>query len=213
MRKTLLLAASAAMVAGFATTAAASTVPDTQETGNVVLQGHVPAFCYVAAAGTPPSGSFGDTVVLDQGTPPSIADTTTGKLLASLSGATSSTAGFNRTYEIVCTGANNSVTLTATAMNNASGSAATGYATKVDYTAEADYAVVGGAAVSPITQTYVTATSASTGPTTLGANVRLAVTNPNVTLKFYAFNTPGANDVLEAGTYTGTITVTITAGA
>ena len=202
MKKLLLCAAASALAAFYASAATA----DTSETGTVTLTGTVPAQCAVISGGAGTGvGTFGDTVAVNGGT---LADST-GHLASALSGATNASAGFNEQYQIMCTGANNAIALSATPRTTAAG-APTGYANAINYTAEADYGVVGG--TSPVVQTFVTPLGPTAGPATLGSAVRLANAANNVTIRFYTFHTANATDVLVAGAYSGVITVTIGAG-
>jgi len=198
-----------ALAATVALAAAPAAFADTSETGIVDLIGNVPDQCSVISSTTsggavPGGASFGDTVNLG-----TIAGAN-GELGGSISGSTADQLP-TETFQINCTGANNQVTLVATPLATTGATPPAGYANSVNYTAEADFAVVGGGAnPAVLSQSSTIATPASAN---LGAGVRLANSGSNnVTIKAYGFNTTNPTAILVAGTYNGQITVTISAG-
>lgn len=202
MKKLLLLATAIAFVG--ASTASAAPAVGTL-TGEVDITGSVAAKCTVVTAGTNPEGKdFGSTIALGE-----LAGTD-GTLKTALFGTTSgSPAGGIQNFRVNCTGAGNAISLKADPIVAAT-SAPSGYANTVNFTAEADYAVVGES--SPVVQSHTsdsTTTSAS-----FPAGVRLANASNNVQIQVYALATPNAGDILVADpSYLGHVTVTISPGA
>jgi hypothetical protein len=169
----------------------------------VPVTAQVGTLCQVIAGGQHSgAGVFGDDVDLGV-----IADAN-GHLLSNLS---SSNASVRLTYQINCSGANNAVTLKATPLINGTGGAPANYAATVNYTAEADFAVVGGGA-SPFKLTQPSTSTTNSG--NFGSGVSLANSDQDVTIKAYGFATPTntTNDILVSGAYQGVITVTIAVG-
>ncbi len=201
-KKIALLAATASLTLGFAATASAQSLLPATATGKIVLNGHVPAQCSVIVAGSPPSGAdFGNTVDLG------VLSDANGHLVSGLTAATNQIG--TQAFQVNCTGANNTVTLVATPLTTAA-TAPSGYANTINYTAQSDFAVVGGTSPVTLTQASTVVTPLSQG---LGAGVRLANPGNNITITAYSFNTAStATDILVAGAYTGTITVTVSAG-
>jgi len=202
LKKLSLLTTAALAVVGLTSAASAATL----ETGKIVLNGNVPAQCSVVNAGAPPAGDFGDTINLG------VLSDANGHLKSGLTGGSNQIG--TETFEVNCTGANNTVTLLASPLAT-SAPAPAGYANTINYTAESDFAVAGGSppASSPVKliQASTVATPLSQG---LGPGVRLANPGNNITISAYSFNTANTlTDVLVAGAYSGTITVTIDAGA
>lgn len=200
MKRLFLIGAAAVALTGIAATSAGAVVT----TGVINITGHVPAQCSVITAGTPPSGDFGNSVNLGN-----LADAN-GHLLSALAGSTNSLG--TQSFQVSCTGAGNQITLKATPLaTNPVVAAPAGYANTINYTAEADYSVVGG--TSPVVQSHTSDSSTST--TSFDSGVRLANTAGNIVIKAYSFNTSNtATDILVASTnYAATITVTIDPGA
>jgi hypothetical protein len=201
--KKLLLLATAIAFAG--SVSAAYAVPTGTLTGEVDITGSVAAKCSVVTAGTNPEGQdFGSTIALGE-----LAGTD-GTLKTALSGTTSgSPAGGVQNFRINCTGAGNAITLKADPIVAAT-SAPTGYANTVNFTAEADYAVVGG--TSPVVQSHTS--DSTTNNASFPAGVRLANAANNVQIQVYGLATPNAGDILVADpSYLGHVTVTISPGA
>ena len=203
MKKLLLLATAIAFVVGVSV-ASAAPVAGTL-TGEVDITGSVAAKCTVITAGTNPEGQdFGSTIALGE-----LAGTG-GTLKIALSGTTSgSPAGGVQNFRVNCTGAGNAITLKADPIVAAT-SAPSGYANTVNFTAEADYAVVGGS--SPVVQSHTS--DSTTNSASFPAGVRLANASNNVQIQVYALATPNAGDILVADpSYLGHVTVTISPGA
>ncbi|MFI4933448.1 MAG: hypothetical protein ACHP7N_02410 [Caulobacterales bacterium] len=181
---------------------------------DIVVQVQVTAsigsVCSVVVAGNPPAGAdFGATVALGNS---GVIANASGHLLPALTASTSAAAAVNQSFEVTCNGTANVVSLKATPLATVPVVAApTGYANTVNYTAEVDYAVVGGA--SPFTLSSTSDSALHTG--TFPSGVTLANTANDITVKAYDFTT-GANvatDILVASpSYAATITVTIGAG-
>lgn len=195
MKAYLLAAAAMTASLGFGASAMAAG----SLTGMVTLDGSVPAQCSVSTD-VPGLLLFQTTVNLGD-----IADTD-GHLVSSLASSTNASAPV-ATFQVNCTGAHNTATLQATALAISPAPAAqTGYSSSVAYTAEADYAAVGG----QVTQTQ-TSDGVTSSPT---AAFQFANQSGNLAIKAYAFN-DGNNtvNILDAGAYEGVITVVITPGA
>lgn len=195
MKAYLLAAAAATATLGFGASAMAAG----SLTGMVTLDGDVPAQCSVATD-VPGVLLFQTTVQLGD-----IADGN-GHLVSSLATSTNSSAPV-ATFQVNCTGAHNTATLEATPLAIAPAPAAqTGYSSSVAYTAEADYASVGGTVMQTQPSNGVTSS-----PTTA---FQFANQSGNLAIKAYAFDDGNnAVDVLDAGAYQGVITVVITPGA
>jgi len=195
MKAHLLAAAAMAASLGFGAPAMAAG----SLTGMVTLDGSVPAQCSVASD-VPGILLFQTTVQLGD-----IADAN-GHLVSALATSTNSSAPV-ATFQVNCTGAHNTATLEATPLAIAPAPAAqTGYSSSVAYTAEADYAAVSGT---------VTQTQASNGGTSSPtAAFQFANQSGNLAIKAYAFDDGNnAANILDAGAYSGVITVVITPGA
>ena len=176
-----------------ATSPAAAQVLDV--TGTVTIQGTVGDKCIVTDEGDDPSPDFGgfiDLGALDD------ADGT----LRDIGTISASSDLDNLGFRVVCTTATPSVTVTAEPMVNPSATAVTGYANTVHFTADANFSVVGGTNNFEVD----TVTGATTGGT---LSNRLATGEDNVQIDLSNFRTPGTTDVLTAGTYTGTVSITI----
>jgi len=190
--KKLLYAALAATAAVVVTPAMAQSV-----SGTVAVTGTVADKCVVTEDGTPPSGAFGGTVNLGA------LDDTDGRLRssASLSASFAAAGTSNLSYRIVCTTPKTSVTVDASPLVTGA-STQTGYANTVQYNANVAFALVGG------TQTLSNDTTAAASATVY--NDRLATGGAtNVSVTADTFRTPGANDILLAGTYNGSIVITV----
>jgi hypothetical protein len=185
--KKIVLAALAATTALIATPAAAQQ----SVTGTVTLTGSVAPKCFVLpGAGT----TFSDSVAFGE--------------LAANDGTlrTGLEADFDTQVEdvqVLCTSANPEVTVTATPLASAT-PAAVGYDNSIDYTAHAQFTLVGGGTT---TVSDPTDPGTGTGPTPLGG--RLTGTGLNVHLTATAF---AATGILVSGSYAGSITVLIAPG-
>lgn len=193
MNKILLTALAAASALAIATPAAAQTV-----SGVVDITGSVADKCIVTDDGTPPSGSFGGTVNL--GT----LDDTDGTLKDSsvLAAAFSAAGAANLTYRIVCTTPNTKLTVNANELTTGA-VVSTGYANTVHYNANVQLALVGG------NQTLSNDTLLVPAGAEQTFTARLATGANNVSVTADTFRTPGASDVMLAGTYSGNIQISI----
>lgn len=177
-----------------ATALAAAPASAQSVSGTVTINGTVGEKCLVTDTGSTPNADFGGVVNLGA------LDDTDGTLrtIAAIS-ATGDLA--NLGFRVVCTTANPTVSVTAAPMINVA-SAPAGYANRVDFTADVDFDTVGGVAE------YQAVTD---GTATVGGSLpnRLATGLDNVRVDLSGFNTPGAEDVLVAGSYTGSVSITI----
>lgn len=189
MKKTVLTTGFAVLAAMAATPAAAQTV-----SGTVTINGTVGSKCLVTDPGANPNADFGGIVDLGQ------LDDTDGTLRA-ISPIAASGDLANLGFRVVCTTGNPSVSVTAAPMLT-TGTAPTGYANRVDFTADVDFDTVAG------TEEFQAVTD---GTATAGGSLanRLATGLDNVRVDLSGFNTPGASDVLVAGAYTGSVSITI----
>lgn len=182
MKKEILIALAAS--SAIATPALAQST-----SGTIAVTGSVAAKCSVA---TPITG----TITLNElAKADGTFDTTTPGVVG----------GLTRTFNVVCTSANPKISVSADhALQLVPTSASTGYTGDVHYTAtiEADRAGTGFASVAYLTETPLGIQSVSLGD-------RLKNAAGNVRVKASAFHTVTATDLLYAGSYTSTITVTI----
>nr|WP_137677391.1 hypothetical protein [Parerythrobacter lutipelagi] len=184
----------AGAIAILAFAAAAGPAMAQSVSGTVTINGTVGEKCIVTDAGDDPNTDFGGIIDLGQ------LDDTDGTLrtIADI-GATSDLA--NLGFRIVCTTASPAVSVTAAPLTTAA-TAPTGYANTVHFTADANFSVVGG------TDTFQVVTD---GTATNGGSLsnRLATGPDNVQVDLSAFHTAATTDVLVAGSYTGTVQITI----
>lgn len=193
MNKILLTALAAASALAIATPAAAQSV-----SGVVDITGNVADKCIVTDDGTPTSGSFGGSVDLGQ------LDDTDGTLKDSsvLAAAFSAAGAANLTYRIVCTTPNTQLTVNANELTTGA-TVTTGYANTVHYNANVQLSLVGG------NQTLSNDTLLVPAGATQTFTARLATGANNVSVTADTFRTPGASDVMLAGTYNGNIQITV----
>ncbi|MGA9580859.1 MAG: hypothetical protein WBR13_02685 [Allosphingosinicella sp.] len=193
MNKILLTALAAASTLALASPAAAQSV-----SGVVDITGNVADKCIVTDDGTPPSGSFGGSVDLGQ------LDDTDGTLKDSsvLASAFSAAGAANLTYRIVCTTPNTQLTVNANELTTGA-VVTTGYANTVHYNANVQLSLVGG------NQTLSNDTLLVPAGATQTYTARLATGANNVSVTADSFRTPGASDVMLAGTYNGNIQITV----
>lgn len=193
MRKILLTALAAASALAIATPAAAQSV-----SGQVDITGSVGEKCIVTDDGTPTSGSFGGSVNLGQ------LDDVDGTLKASadLEAAFLAAGSANLTYRIVCTTPNTKLTVNANELTTGA-TVSAGYANTVHYNANVQLALVGG------NQSLSNDTLLVPGGAEQTFTARLATGANNVSVTADTFRTPGASDVMLAGTYNGNILITI----
>lgn len=193
MKKILLTALAAASALAVATPAAAQSV-----SGQVDITGSVADKCIVTDDGTPTTGAFGGSVNLGQ------LDDVDGTLKDSsvLSAAFAAAGAANLTYRIVCTTPNTQVSVNANELTTAA-VVSTGYANTVHYNANVQLSLVGGS------QTLSNDTLLVPAGATQTYTARLATGANNVSVTADSFRTPGASDVMLAGTYNGNIQITI----
>lgn len=170
-------------------------------TGTVTVTGSVGTKCVVVTGGTPGGTSFSDTIPLG-----ALDDSTTGLLKAGLQNSTAGSPAGTSTFQISCNGSDATVTLSANQLATGSGTPPTGYARQINYSTDLV------AALTPSGTKTFTYTTALTPPTatsgTLGG--RLANAAGNIVVKVYDLNSEGGNtNLLEAGSYTSTISITI----
>lgn len=185
----------AGAVAILAIAAAASPAAAQSVSGTVTITGTVGEKCIVTDAGDTPNTDFGGLINLGA------LDDTDGTLRP-IADIDASTDLANLGFRVVCTTATPSVAVTAAPMVNSGATAPTGYANTVHFTADANFTVVGG------TDSFQVLTD---GIATNGGTLsnRLATGPDNVQIDLSNFRTPAATDVLTAGTYTGTVSITI----
>lgn len=173
-----------------ATPAAAQSV-----SGTVTITGTVAEKCVVTDTGDDPNTDFGG--IINLGALDDV-DGTLRPIGTILASSNLNNLGFR----VVCTSATPSVSVTAAPMVNAGVTAPAGYADTVHFTADANFSVVGG------TDNFQVVTD---GTATDGGTLtnRLATGPDNVQVDLSNFHTPAATDVLTAGTYTGTVSITI----
>lgn len=116
------------------------------------------------------------------------------------------TGGLSRTFTVICTGANTSITVSSDALNNASdNTTGGGYTGRVHYTSTLTANKASGGTASAVYTTADTLPAATT--TSLGD--RLQNGPNNVTVAVSNGTTTNATDVLKAGAYSSTITITV----
>jgi hypothetical protein len=167
--------------------------------GTITITATAPTKCSVVTGGS--GSSFSGSITLGA------LNASDGTLLANLEG-TATPAAQQAAFQIKCNGSDATVSLSANRFSTGSGTAPTGYSRNIDYTAELDAALaVGGPAVFKYTTAAVLPAATSGN---LGA--RLANTGSNnVTISVYSFGAEnGVSSILEAGSYTSTINVSIT---
>lgn len=185
---------------GIAAAIAAISTPSFAQTsvsGTVTLDGTVDAKCLVTTTGAVPSPDFGGAIHLSQ-----LDDGTTGKLRAI--GTVSAGANTNLNFRVVCTTATPAVSVTSTALKTGTGTAPTGYANTVHYSSTVAFDIAGSG-----TPTNVTTVTDGTATSTSNLPGRLATSPTNIHVSATSFHTPGLNDVLVAGTYNGSIAITV----
>ena len=189
----------AALAAGSALVSSGASAQSTS--GEVHITGTVADKCVVTAAGSPTAGggSFGGSVSLGA------LDATDGKLEASGTLATrfAGAGASNLSYRIVCTTAKTTVTVNADDLTTGA-TVTTGYANTVHYKANVALTMVGGNETLSNDSLDVPAGSSST------YTKRMATAGTsNISVTADTFRTPGASDVMLAGTYNGKITITL----
>jgi hypothetical protein len=196
--KKIAFAAVASIAALAAVPAAAQTV-----TGTVNVTGNVQARCAVQT-GTTEAGTFSGTLALGR------LDAADGTLRTALtSSATATPADAQKvTARVVCTTGNPTLTIGATKLSNgATEPSSTQYSSVIDYTASLKVTKVDNT-VADIQYNTKTATAAATSQQ-LGTRIKGGTTD-NVEVSIFGLNAKnGATSVLDAGSYTSAVTVTI----
>jgi hypothetical protein len=173
-----------------ATAAIATPAMAQSASGTIQVTGVVPGKC---TALTPITG----TITLND------ISTATGTVLSAFS---NNAGGLSRSFTVVCTSANASISVSSDALNNASdASTGGGYTGRVHYTSTLSANKAGGGAATAV---YTTADVLPAATTTPLAD-RLAVGANNVTVAVSNGTTTNSGDVLKAGNYSSTITVTV----
>ena len=191
--KRLLISAAAIAALGLAAPAFAQTA-----TGTITVTGNVTNQCAVVTGGS--GTSFSGTIALNE------LDGSDGTLLSSLNNSSTTSAAGTQTFQISCNGADASISLSAGPLSTGSGTAPSGYSRNINYTAEFDGALAAGGVKSV---TYNTTGTPAATTSTLGG--RLANAPANVSIKVYGLNAEnGSTSLLEAGSYSSTISVSIT---
>lgn len=184
MKKFATIAIAAAAVV--ATPAAAQTVA----TGTVDVSGSVAGKC---TALTPITGS----ITLNE---LALADGTINSAFSNQTG------GLSRSFTVICTSANVSISVSSDALNNATdNTTAGGYTGRVHYTSTLSANKAGGGTASAI---YTSADVLPAETTTALAD-RLHNSTDNLTVTVSNGTTTNTGDVLKSGAYSSTITITV----
>ena len=123
-----------------------------------------------------------------------------------ISAFTNNVGGLSKSFTVICTSANVSITVSSNALaNTADATTGSGYTGTVHYTSTLTANKAGGGSASAA---YTTATVLPAATTTLLAD-RLANSANNVTVTVSNGTTTGATDLLKQGTYNSTITITV----
>jgi hypothetical protein len=199
MKRILMTAGASALLLALAGTASAAAT-----TGEIDITGTVASKCTVTAGGPGPNGSnFGATVPLNE-----LADAN-GHLRSDIQSSTPISA-LNLGFTLTCTGANAGVVVKADPMLNAA-AAPTGYANRVDFTANAHFLLISAPSSTSTLDVSDTSNLVATGSGAFGASKYLQNVANNVVVSAYSFGTTNtATDVMVAGAYAGDILVTIT---
>ena len=116
--------------------------------------------------------------------------------------------GLTKQFSVRCTGANPNLSVKALPLVNAAVTTpATGYTNTINYTATMTATKAGGGSTS------LTHVSSNTNATTGAIGDRLSAAANNVTLAISAGTTADAGAVLEAGTYSGSVALTVSPAA
>lgn len=190
----------APLALAFATALIGANAMAADAVGTVTITGNVASKCTVISGG----GLGGLTFGSNFGGSTELSNSS-GHLISNFGAFSSNGSG---DFQVNCNKANPTITLAATAMPTAA-AAPTGYANTISYKAFVDIAAISGA-----NTTSVVTRSADSGatPTTGGLGTGLYVQNTtnNVIVRANTFSTAAATDVLVAGAYSGTITLTLT---
>ena len=124
-----------------------------------------------------------------------------------ISGFTNNVGGLSRSFTVICTSANVSITVSSNALaNTADATTANGYTGTVHYTSTLTAQKAGGGADA---SAVYTSADALPGATTVSLADRLKNAANNVTVTVSNGTTANATDLLKAGTYNSTITITV----
>ena len=193
--KTLLTAAAALGLCAIAGAASAA-----DAVGTITLNGHVGSACTVIQGGS--GTTFGATFDLGE-----LTDGSTGHLRSDIK-AGSPISGLTFNFTLVCSGANEGVSVRSTALTNAA-TAPTGYSNAVDFTGNAHFLLVSSGGASTLDVANLTTAAAAT-TNSFGASNFLQNVNNNVVVSAYSFAAHGGDNLLVAGSYAGSIVVDIT---
>ena len=162
----------------------------TSASGTVLVTGTVPGKC---TAITPISG----TITLGD------ISTSTGTVLSSFG---NNSGGLSRSFTIVCTSSNASITVSSDSLNNTTdNTTGNGYTGRVHYTSTLTANKAGGGTATAV---YTSADVLPAASTTALAD-RLAAGPNNVTVAVSNGTTTNNGDVLKQGTYNSTIAITV----
>ena len=124
-----------------------------------------------------------------------------------ISGFTNVTGTLTRSFTVICTSSNASITVSSTNLvNSADATTANGYTGTVHYTSTLTAQKAGGGADASAVYTSADALPAAT---TVSLADRLKNAANNVTVTVSNGTTTNATDLLKAGTYNSTITITV----
>ena len=124
-----------------------------------------------------------------------------------ISGFTNNTGGLSRSFTVICTSSNASITVSSTNLvNSADATTANGYTGTVHYTSTLTAQKAGGGADASAVYTSADALPVAT-TVSLADRLKNAANNVTVTVSNGA--TTNATDLLKAGTYNSTITITV----
>lgn len=179
-----------AALALLATAAIATPAMAQSASGTILVTGMVPGKC---TALTPISG----TITLND------LSTTTGTVNSAFS---AQTGGLSRSFTVVCTSANASISVSSDALNNATdNTTGSGYTGRVHYTSTLDANKAGGGTATAI----YTSADILPAATTVALGDRLAAGANNITVTVSNGTTTNSGDVLKAGSYSSTIAITV----
>jgi hypothetical protein len=190
--KRILFAAAAVAALGMSTHAFAQSA-----TGTITVTGTVTGSCSVVTGGS--GSAFSGTIALGE-----LDDTTTGYLKSALTSATPVT-GASQNFQINCNSGNPTIDVKATRLST-TGSSSGGYSANIDYTADVTATKAAGG-----TKLY-SYTTAATLPADNNSQLgdRLANAPANIVVAARSFAAEnGATSILDAGSWSSTITVVI----
>lgn len=180
-----------AALALLATAAIATPAMAQSASGTILVTGMVPGKCTAAPA-------ISGTITLND-----ISLSPSGTVNSAFS---NETGGLSRSFTVVCTSANASISVSSDSLNNATdNTTGSGYTGRVHYTSTLSANKAGGGTATAVYNSADTLPAATT--TALGD--RLAVGANNVTVTVSNGNTTNSGDVLKAGSYSSTISITV----